>query len=98
MQYVALKKRSSSIHGEGCFAQEFIPRGKLVVTWFDNFEVVPEAEHLARLQRQGRSLTGVRFCGNWFLQAADETSLEPSEFINHASDPNLFYFLGCLVA
>lgn len=89
----------SRIHGTGLFSAEPIPRGKIVFLWpmTDRHQLRPE-DVVREAEKGDRRIydSSVRIIGRHFVYS--ECGLEPDEFVNHASSPNLVYVMGAGVA
>lgn len=84
------------------FADEFIPRGAVVLSDVDSCELI-SADEYGRLQSRGDErviLTGYRFAADKFICAANQSDFAPraEDFVNHSEDPSLLLHCGLFFA
>jgi SET domain-containing protein len=88
--------RPSQIHGLGCFANEFIPKGKRVWTFDRRIDVLVYKSQVSRLPRAMQKLlddkgfVAVRRWRKCIVLCGDD-----SRYMNHSDDPNTVKNVAC---
>lgn len=84
----ALIVKHSRIHGQGCYAGEFIPAGAFIVEY--EGDLIPAEEAYRREQDTSRSgIYTFWTCNEWAIDAYVEGNA--ARFINHSCTPNCEY-------
>lgn len=92
MNYFKLERKVSPIAGEGLFAGELIPKGRMVINWLDaDTTFVREEEHLKMISDPIINKSSIRLIGDIFILG---DVLGETDYINHSDTPNLVYFQG----
>ena len=97
MLTVKTKVGNSPIQGLGLYADEFIPKGKLIGLFPYQADLLTEDEY-QDAQRAGNEViiwSAVRWIGNYFLTG---TEIGSEERINHSSNPTMLYHCGLCFA
>lgn len=86
MLLVRTKLKSSSIHGLGVFAAEFIAKGTLVWKFDEGFDHQVSREYVQTLPKIAKDAIAhySEFNNNGFYISGDD-----SRFINHSDNPNI---------
>ncbi len=88
MLLIKTKIGSSSIHGIGCFADQFIPKGALVRKFIEGFDLeIPKGKVDALPDAAREQFLNYAY----FDREANLYTLNPDDerFVNHADDPNV---------
>jgi len=95
--FVATEVRTSTIFGNGLFAAEAVPKGKIICFFSTGAEVITEAEFLRAIQTDDHAIirTGTRHAGRFFTHG---NAHEPYTFLNHSFTPNLLCHCGMVMA
>lgn len=88
MLLVPTEIRSSSIHGIGLFAKEFIPKGVVIWRFDSRIDRVYGDEELKEMPQELREFIEIYSC--WHSSTGLWTMCcDNSRFMNHAENPNL---------
>lgn len=95
--YAATQVRPSTIYGQGLFALEPIPRGKILCFFPIGAQVITEERYLQAIQKNEQPIvrTGTRYAGRYFTVGNES---EPYTFLNHSFSPNLLCHCGIVLA
>lgn len=87
--------KESKIDRQGVFSLEFVPKGKVLSIW-RNVTLHTEEEYNARVDDRPFRRNAVRIVGKYY--GHQEGGTTPEDYINHADNPNVLYFMGILFA
>ena len=96
MLLVATTVRPSEIHGLGCFAGEFIPKGKRVWVFDRRIDPIVYLAHLSRLPEAMQTfLNDKGFVATRRWRKCIVLCGDDSRYMNHSDDPNLIKNVAC---
>lgn len=95
--YVPTEVKPSTIFGQGLFALEPIPLGKIICFFPIGASVITEERFLSAVVNHEVMIvrTGTRYAGKYFTVGNES---EPYTFLNHAFSPNLLCHCGMVIA
>jgi SET domain-containing protein len=86
----------SRIHGLGCFANEFIPKGKRVWVFDRRIDLIVYVAHLSRLPQAMQTLLNDKgFVATRRWRKCIVLCGDDSRYMNHSDAPNLVKNVAC---
>ena len=95
--YIKAQIAPSTIFGQGLFASEPVPQGKIVCFFCINAQLIDEKRFLQAVASNEQPMvrTATRQAGKYYTHGNEN---EPYTFINHSFTPNLLCHVGTVIA